>query len=127
MKRNVPIAMGLSALLGASLLAGCATSSEKPTRALSRAESFIEVAADQGAQQYATVALERARDKLQQANRAADQGENELALRLATEAELDAQLATAQTNRLQAERSLREVQESIDTLRRKTTTRSTIN
>ncbi|MCB1675843.1 MAG: DUF4398 domain-containing protein [Halioglobus sp.] len=123
MNRNVPIAVGLSALLAASLLSGCATSTEKPTRSLTRAESFIEVAADQGAQQYAAAALERARDKLQQANRAADKGENEVAMRLATEAELDAQLATAQTNRLQAEQSLREVQESLDTLRRETTAR----
>ncbi len=126
MKQKLLTILGLSAAIGATLLSGCATSSEKPTRQLSRAESYIEIAQNQGAQEYSAVALQSARDKLTQAKRAADKGDHEVARRLAKEAELDAQYAVAQTSRMQAQNSLREVQSSLETLRRETM-RSTVN
>tara|TARA_R110002110_G_scaffold406421_1_gene626526 strand:- start:373056 stop:373436 length:381 start_codon:yes stop_codon:yes gene_type:complete len=126
MKSKMFAIVGLSAVISASLLSGCATSSEKPTRQLSRAESYIEVAQNEGAQQYSGAALQQARDKLAQASRAAEKGDHEVAQRLAKESELDAQYAAARTARMKAQQSLEEVQSSLETLRQETT-RNSIN
>lgn len=126
MNHKSVIILSLSAMISAPLLSGCATSSDKPTRQLSRAESYIEVAQNEGAQQYSSAALQSAREKLNRANRAAEQGDHKLAKRLAKEAELDAQFAAAQTNRIRAQQSLSEVQASLETLRRETL-RSSVN
>ena len=68
--------------------------------------------------QYGSVELDRARDKLSRAKRAADSGDHQEALWLAEQAELDAELAAVKASRGKTDDSLAEVNESIQTLRR---------
>ena len=96
----------------------CASAPDIPERQMARAETSIEFAEQNDAQEFGPAALERARNQLDQAGTAAAHGEYELALRLAERAELDAELALAQTNHEKAELALHEIQESIETLRR---------
>jgi hypothetical protein len=98
-------------------ISGCASSPERPTQELIRAEKSIEIAEQSGAREYGRDALGRARDKQKNAEIAAERGDEEIALRLAREAEIDAELAVAQSNRGKAESSLAEIQNSIETLR----------
>ncbi len=97
---------------------GCASAPDRPERQLASAETGVEFAAENGATEYAGVALERARNHLAQAQRAADAGEYTAALRAAEKAEADAELAAAQTHRLKAEEALDEIRDNIGVLRR---------
>lgn len=97
-------------------LSGCATV-DRPVEPLTRAETTINTAEENGARQYGAIALDRAKEKLSVANRAAEDGEYEAAVRAAEQAELDAELATAQTNHGKAQASLEEINDSIETLR----------
>lgn len=108
-------------VMGATLLGGCASNGERPTAQLSRAESLIDAAERSGAPKYGATALERARGKLAAAKRATDDGDNTEAFQLASEAELDARLAAAQADRGKAEVALREINASMNSLRRETT------
>ncbi len=99
------------------LLTACASSAPRPDSQLASAKTGIELAEESGAREYGPTALERARTKLAQARAAADRDENETALRLATEAELDAELAASQAGRYKAEEALAEINDSIRTLR----------
>jgi hypothetical protein len=107
-----------TAITLALTLTACASAPDRPERQLARAETGIEIAEENGAQEFGPAALERARNEYDQARIAADNGEYELALRLAQRAELDAELAMAQTNHGKASIALRELQDSIQTLRR---------
>lgn len=98
--------------------AGCASAPDRPERQLARAETSVEFAAQNGAAEYGPAALERARQHLNAAQRQADDGDYEEALRSAEKAELDAELAAAQTNTRKAEEALDEINDSIATLRR---------
>lgn len=118
MKQKFSAITTLSAAAVALLIGGCASSTNRPVEQLSRAETAIDLAEQNGAREYGTVALDRARTRLNQAQRAADQGNNEVARRLAHEAALDAELAAAQANRGKAEDSLAEINDSIQTLQR---------
>jgi len=100
------------------LLAGCAASTERPDAQMARAQASIELAQDSGARQYAAAPLTRAQEQLQQAERAVEYGEYEQALRLAEQAEINAELAASRADRKKAEAALAEVNESIATLRR---------
>jgi hypothetical protein len=100
----------------AALVAGCA-SSPRPTAELTRAHTLIDQAEQSGAQQYAPADLKSARDKTGAAEAAADKRDTVAAQRLATEAALDAQLATARAEDAKAQRSARELNDSLDTLR----------
>ena len=99
------------------MLAGCAASAPRPDSELASAETSIELAEESGAREYGPNALERARTKLALAQQAADRKENETALRLANEAQLDAELAASQADRYKAEEALAEINESIRSLR----------
>lgn len=103
-------------IVGVSM-SGCASAPEPADTQIVRAETNIENAANSGAQEYASSTLEDARDKLVAAKLAAEEGENEQALRLAEQAELDARLAMARAEQSEAEDSLKEVREGIETLR----------
>lgn len=102
----------------ALLLGACGSSPERPDRQLARAESSIQQAERTGARHHGSLALDRAREKLNQARQAVDREDMELADRLAQEAEVDARLAAAQADRYESEDALREVNDSIETLRR---------
>lgn len=103
---------------GMLVLGGCAVSADRPDPQMARAQASIELAQESGARQYAAVPLTRAQEQLQQAERAAEHGEYEQALRLAKQAELNAELAASRADRKKAEAALAEVNESIVTLRR---------
>jgi len=101
--------------------AGCASSPDRPVQQLTRAESSVRFAEQSGARQYSTTALDTARDKLARADQAAERGDNEIAERLAAEAELDAEFAAAKATRGKADDALSEVRDSIETLRNEIT------
>lgn len=129
MKSNSKLARSTS--LGSSLLvkasvaavfavvvAGCAGSPDRPEQQLARAETSIEFAEENGAREFAMVALDRARENLRLAQLQADDGDYAEALRLAEKAEIDAELAAAQSNTGKANESLQEILDSIEMLRR---------
>ncbi|MFO7275431.1 MAG: DUF4398 domain-containing protein [Pseudomonadota bacterium] len=115
--------MTARALILAAVLAcgvgGCAGGSgQRPVEQLTRAGTMIDQAEQAGAQRFAAAELEQAREKLQRAQQAANENDNEVARRLAVEAALDAELATARAASADAERSAEEVRQGVDTLRR---------
>jgi hypothetical protein len=103
-------------LLGA-LAAGCVTAPPRATADLARANTLINVAQQNGAQQFAGADLQRARDKLEQAQSLANRGHEDSAAQLASEAALDAELANARTEEGKQERSAQEVDASVASLR----------
>jgi hypothetical protein len=110
----------LLAITAAGLIfAGCA-SEPPPSQDVTRARTLIEQAEKAGAQRYAAVELESARDKLQQANAAQEDGEQELANERAAEAVADAELANALTLSGAARAAAEELQRGNDTLRQET-------
>lgn len=105
---------GITALLFAA--AGCASSTAPTAPQIARAQTSIEFAEQNGARKYATQSLDSARAKLKSAEAAAADGRQEQAMRLAEEAEIQAQLAAARSESAEAEASLREIQSGIATL-----------
>ena len=89
-----------------SIAGGCASVPPKPTKEYTRAQSLIEQAEKAGAQRYAVADLQAARDKLKKSREAAEKGEPEQASQLATEAALDAQVATARTSSGEAKQAV---------------------
>lgn len=105
--------LGVCAVL---LVTGCA--SNPPVAEVSRARTLIEQAERAGAQQYAPVELDDARNKLRLANAAMEDGKDDEARARATEAAAGAELAQAKASSTAAERAAAEVQQSTETLRR---------
>lgn len=91
----------------------CASSQEIPDRQLASAETGVEFAQENGAREYGPAALKRAETQLEQARKAAADEEYDRALYLAERAELDAELAMAQTNHQKAAVALEEIRQSI--------------
>lgn len=111
-----------SAYLCAALAAatvGCA-STPKPTEAMARAQASYEQADQADARRYDAGNLEAAKDKLAQANAAAEKGDMKKADWLAQQADLDAQLAGARARSAAAEKAAEELRASIATLRNET-------
>jgi hypothetical protein len=75
---------------------GCATTRPEPE--ITRARTLIEQAEKAGAQQYAAVELDQARNKLRLADAANRDGKHDEARSRANEAAADAELAMARTN-----------------------------
>jgi hypothetical protein len=111
----------LATLSAPFILAGCASAPDPMVPQVARVETTIENAEQSGARQYATKDLDMARTKLAQAELAAREGEDDVALRLAKEAELDAQVAAARAEQAEAQASLTEIQQGIETLRQEIT------
>jgi hypothetical protein len=110
--------MPVGCALALLALAGCAGNRAAPEYQgdLQRAGRTVAEAEQEGAYQYGGAELNLAREKLRAAERAAEEGEDEEAQRLATEAELDAQLAMAISRNQQTQAAVQEVRESIRTL-----------
>ena len=109
----------LLCIASALALAACASDEHRQVAELSRAHTLVEQAQQAGAQQYAGADLEAANNKLRMAdNKKTDE---EVALRLATEASLDAQVALQRTRAAKAELALAQVNAGSDTLRDETT------
>jgi hypothetical protein len=98
------------------LSAGCA-STPRPTAEITRARTLIEQAEKAGAQRYAAVELDQARNKLRLAEAAAEDGKQDEARARANEAAADAELAQARTTSGEAEKAAEEVQRGTETLR----------
>ena len=92
----------LSAVLGAALLA-TACASDPPTAQLEAAQQAIADAERVEAGKHAADELSQARTKLSSANTAVESNDMDQALRLAEEARVDAELASARTAALKAQ------------------------
>jgi hypothetical protein len=108
------VALGISLLW----LIGCAGTAERPVEQLARAEANITQAEQSGAREHSPLELDLARQKLNQAQSAAEDNDNEEARRLAEQAAVDAELAAAQARAAEAERAAAALAESLATLRR---------
>lgn len=108
----------------ALVLGGCAANDERVAGGvddgLARAAALIAEADDAGAYERGSAALNRAREKLDAAEAAAEDGEPELAARLAKEAELDATLASAIADNEQMQVAATELERSIEALEQET-------
>jgi hypothetical protein len=83
---------------------------------LAQARASLAEAEQAGAAQFGNAELALARDKLRAAERAAEDGDLELASQLAVEADLDADLATAKTRNAQTQALVTEVRSGLRTL-----------
>jgi hypothetical protein len=105
----------LPALLAAGALAACA-SAPRPAPFIAAGTASLEAARASGAAELAPEALDEARAKLQQARALALAGRKEDAVRLAQQAEVDAQLARAQAAAERSRRSATEVETVLQAL-----------
>jgi Domain of unknown function (DUF4398) len=118
MKTDIFKAWSTPVVVAAALAGGgCASNRVVPNEAeVTRATASIEAAEKAGAYEHGGAELNLARQKLTAAKEAADDGETELAQRLAIEADLDADLALAKANNQEMQATVAELQDSIRTL-----------
>jgi len=116
---SLPMSMrkhAATAVAAAAVLASVSCASGPPPNAdLVGAHTLVAQAEQSGAQQYASANLEAARSELRQADQDA-KDKPVLAIRLAQESSVDAELALARTRAVKAEQSLREVNSGTATL-----------
>jgi hypothetical protein len=105
------------AALCAAALAACATTSTAPTEQVALANASIEAAQAAGAGQPGQPDLLQARDKLARAQAAARAGDNVKAMRLAEEADVDAQVARSRVAAEKSSRAAAELDASLAALR----------
>lgn len=105
------------ALAAAALLAGCGSSAPPPAAALAASNASVEAARAAGAAELASVEMTGARNKLERARALAQQGRNRDAIRMAEEADADAQVARALAGSERAKRAVAEVEAGLATLR----------
>jgi hypothetical protein len=116
---------GVFLMTGSLALAACANEVPPPNSQVTLSDSIIRDAESAGAVQYAPVELNTAREKLEAARREMQDENNEKALRLAEEAELDARLAQLRSRTKTTRDAAAAIQASIDTMRREINTRPT--
>ena len=121
MNRNQRVVLLFGLLLISVAMLGCANNQERAETAayqqdLVRARASIAEAEQAGAARFGSAELALARDKLRAAERAAEDGDSELARRLAVEADLDADLAAAVTRSEQTRALAAEVRSGLTTL-----------
>lgn len=102
---------------GALALGACANNVPRPTSTVSQAELAINEAAQTQAPQYAPLPLQKAREKLQQAQQSMAEENYLQARRLAEQALVDAQLAQSVASARQAQNAAQELEQSLQTLR----------
>lgn len=120
MKPIIDSAKGTGVLLAALLLAGCASSAMPSTQLqqqMARSTSAVTEAEEVGAHELAPVALRDAEQKLERAQEAMAKEKFELAERLAVQAEVDAELAEVTALSEKTKLAVRELKETIRTLR----------
>ncbi|MEY4641390.1 MAG: hypothetical protein RLZZ227_1384 [Pseudomonadota bacterium] len=98
-------------------LTACASIPEAPEQQLQAAELAITGAEQAGVADYAAPELNQAREKLASARSAVVQEDMVLAMRLAEESKVEADLASANAEMLKAKAVNDEMQDSIDTLK----------
>lgn len=107
----------VSALAGSLLfLGGCASTSPPPTEQLAFSTAAVNEARSAGAPELAPVEMQRAQEKLAQANQAMGAKEYERAFHYAEEAEVDAKLAAGKARTTKSERAVAELRASIAAL-----------
>jgi uncharacterized membrane protein YccC len=112
--RNFSLA---SLALTLTVLPACASGPPPHTVAdLARANTLVAAAEQGGAQQYAPADLQAARDEAQQANQLAN-NDPARADELANEAAVDAKLASARVQNAQAQHGVRQLRQTLQTLR----------
>ena len=115
-KKNTASLIKATALCAAvSVLTGCGIAA--PKSEIAYAEATLQSARNVGANEYAAVELERAKNKLQQAKSEMKDGNNEDALRLANEATAEGNLAQAKTEAGKASASEKQMQQSLEMLK----------
>lgn len=117
LKRSVGVGAGVAAVLAVLLAGGCASTPDPHLQRLAAAEAGVEQARSSGASRYANADLSRARSKLERARRAADDGDEALAERLAHEAEVDAEYAAVAAESAKLQEAVHAIRESIESLR----------
>jgi hypothetical protein len=114
------VLVGFAILSAASACAGNSSSRRAEATEyqdlFDRAESSIAEAERAGAYQHGSADLNRARDKLNAARKAAAEGDEVVARRLAVEADLDADVALATAHNQEMQAAANELQESIQAL-----------
>lgn len=105
-----------AALVSALILAGCAGTPPRPDAEMNAAEAAITQAESAGARDTAPKLLKQANDKVEEARALIDEEEYVPAQRLLEQATSDARLAGAQARTAQAERAVKELNETIEML-----------
>jgi Domain of unknown function (DUF4398) len=108
---------GATFALGAVLAASGCAGTPPPVDDISTAEMALNRALEAKAEEHSPLALRLAREKLDRAKQAMNDGEYEQARRLAEQAQVEAQLAEAQARSQVARQQAQEIQTTIDTLR----------
>jgi hypothetical protein len=105
--------------LGVAIVCGaCASQPKQETiTQLAKTESSIKQAEQMGAQQGALPELQTARDKLADAQGALQRKQEGQAIRLAQQAQVDAQYAAAKAQTLREQQAAAEVKQGVDTVR----------
>lgn len=103
----------------ATILAACATQEEAPVQAKTTAESAITSAEAADARQFEPVLLNRARNKVADAQQLIASEEFGEAERLLEQATVDAKLAAARAETAQARKAAEEIDQSIEQLRQR--------
>jgi hypothetical protein len=113
---RVVVASG-AALVGAALLvlSGC-SSAPVPTEQLAVSKTQIDSATTAGGTEFAPLELKMAHEKLDAANKAVADKENEKAARFASEAQVDAKLAETKALSAKAQKAVAETQEHLRTM-----------
>jgi len=115
MNRLVVYALGMSVL---GLLTACGGVSEITKERVARSETVVQQAQQTvGNSEAGAVEMQQAKEKLEGAERAVKDGNNENADRLASQAQLTAELAVAKAQNAQARKAADELTASIETLR----------
>lgn len=107
----------VSVAVGVLFLVACASTSEAPAAALQSAEMAIATADRERIAGYPSSELTEARENLNAARSALQQEKMVLALRLANQSRVNAELATAKSELIKAQTVNDEMQNSIDTLK----------
>jgi multidrug efflux pump subunit AcrA (membrane-fusion protein) len=107
----------LAVMLFGWSLVGCSASVPPPTQKMALSAAAINQAEASGAVEFAPVEMRSAREKLAQAQTAFSQEDNQRALQLAEQAEVDAQLAEAKARTAKAQNAVAQLQEGIRTLK----------
>lgn len=99
----------------ASMGLGCA-SGPLATTEIARAKSALDQAESRGGAEHAALEMRNAREKLDKADRLAEEGEGLEASRAAEKAEVDALLAVEKARRAKAQESIEELDKTIDAM-----------
>ncbi|MFM9916502.1 MAG: DUF4398 domain-containing protein [Rhizobacter sp.] len=101
---------------GALALTGCAHT-PSPAPSLASSSASVEAARSAGAPELAAAELNEARSKLERARALAAAGDERGAIRLAEQADVDAQLARARAGSERSRRAVTELEAGLQTLR----------